>query len=102
MVAVAPPPPPPTPAPRIRLAPNVEPLPVDREPIGPAPIATLLDYVELLKQLSGGNPLEAFAQAGLDVASWTRASNEWGAVLLRRPDAALRFAALLQAVWAPR
>lgn len=89
-------------APRIRLAPNIELTPVDGEPIGPAPIATLLDYVELLKQLSGGNPLEAFAQAGLDVAGWTRAANEWGAVLIRRPDAALRFAALLQAVWAPR
>jgi hypothetical protein len=102
MVAVAPPPPPPVLAPRIRLAPNIELFPVDREPIGPAPIATLLDYVELLKQLSGGNPLEAFAQAGLDVASWSKAATEWGAVLLRRPDAALRFAALLQAVWAPR
>jgi len=89
-------------APRTRLAPDIDLLPVDREPLGPAPIATLLDYVELLKQLSGGNPLEAFAQAGLDVAGWTRAANEWGAVLIRRPDAALRFAALLQAGWAPR
>jgi hypothetical protein len=86
----------------VRLAPAIELVPVDREALAAPPIATLLDYVELLKQLSGGHPLEVFAQAGLDIAAWTRASSEWGAVLMRRPDAAMRFAALLQAVWAPR
>lgn len=87
---------------RVRLIPAIELLPIDREALAAPPISTLLDYVELMKQMSGGNPLEVFAQAGLDIAAWTRTCNEWGTVMMRRPDAAMRFATLLQAVWAPR
>ena len=85
---------------RDALAPDLAPSPLDDEPLGPPPVPTLRAYTRVMKQLSGGaDALLLFDVYGLDAASWAACVQAWQRALAARPDAMLRFGALLQASW---
>jgi hypothetical protein len=85
---------------RDALAPDLAPSPLDDDPLGPPPLPTLRAYTRFMKQLSGGaDALLLFDVYGLDAASWTACVQAWQRALATRPDAMLRFGALLQATW---
>lgn len=74
---------------------------LDDEPFvsGPGP-RTLVEYAQLLRALKAGNDaLGVFAAFGLDPTSWAACAGRWSALLTRRHDVALRFAALLSEQW---
>ncbi|MFP2933780.1 hypothetical protein ACLESO_53330, partial [Pyxidicoccus sp. 3LG] len=66
-----------------------------------ARLSTLLGYVRLLKALSGGGAdvMALFAAQGLTVEAWTAEATAWGQAMIRRPDLAMRFGALMTAPW---
>lgn len=76
--------------------------PLDLEVCFPeARLRTLLDYTRLLKVMSTNNDVMAVFEAhGLSVATWTSEATAWGALLVRRPELALRFGELFQGPWA--
>jgi hypothetical protein len=81
--------------------PGVPGLPIDDEVIlDGARLPTLMHYVRLLKAMSGGaDVLALFAAHGLTVETWTVECNAWGQAMIRRPDLAMRFGALMAAPW---
>ncbi|MFP2912436.1 hypothetical protein ACLESD_46935, partial [Pyxidicoccus sp. 3LFB2] len=85
------------------LRPQLPGRPLDDEVILPeARLRTLMDYVLLLKQLSGGGAdvLAVFAAHGLTVESWTAECTAWGQALTGRLELGLRFGELMAAPWA--
>ncbi len=73
----------------------------DGEPFlaGPGP-RTVVEYAQLLKALQAGNDaLGVLGAFGLDAPSWAACATRWSALMTRRPDVALRFAALLAEQW---
>ncbi|WP_284664571.1 hypothetical protein [Myxococcus sp. SDU36] len=89
-------------APLVLLNPRGPVQPLDLEVCFPeARLRTLLDYTRLLKVMSANNDAMAVFEAhGLSVATWTSEATAWGALLVRRPELALRFGALFQGPWA--
>ncbi|WP_240358554.1 hypothetical protein [Myxococcus vastator] len=89
-------------APLVLLNPRGPVQPLDLEVCFPeARLRTLLDYTRLLKVMSANNDVMAVFEAhGLSVATWTSEATAWGALLVRRPELALRFGALFQGPWA--
>ena len=54
----------------------------------------------LLKTLSSGVDVQALFQAReLDAPRWAACVQAWNGLLVKRPELATRFAALLQAEW---
>ncbi|WP_164008601.1 hypothetical protein [Pyxidicoccus trucidator] len=85
------------------LRPQLPGRPIDDEVILPdARLPTLMDYVLLLKQLSGGGAdvLAVFAAHGLTVESWTAEATAWGRAMTGRMELGLRFGELMAAPWA--
>ncbi|NVI99615.1 hypothetical protein HV824_16010 [Myxococcus sp. AM009] len=89
-------------APLVLLSPRGPVQPLDLEEWFPeARLRTLLDYTRLLKVMSANNDVMAVFEAhGLSVATWTSEATAWGALLVRRPELALRFSELFQGPWA--
>lgn len=89
-----------TTAPSRTSEPQIEIESVDREPFFGAPLATLIDYTRFMVRVRhGGDVMAVMAEHGLDPLGFAACSQAWSQLIMKRPDLAQRFGALMGATW---
>lgn len=87
-------------APSATSQPNIVIESLDREPCFGAPLATLIDYTRFMVRMRhGGDVMAVMAEHGLDPMGFSACSQAWSQLLMKRPELAQRFGALMGATW---